>query len=181
MRGEAMIEMNIHPQKFKGKYRIASGRLEGWDYHAPGYYFVTICTTNRVSYFGRICEDKMQLSKIGKIAVTNLERIAQIYQNACLDVWVVMPNHVHAIIVLGEKRVETPHWGISTRAALGVVINQYKSACMKKIRTEGFTNFAWQARFYDHIIRNEKSLDKIREYINNNPGLWTEDEYYSNF
>jgi putative transposase len=116
---EAIIEMSNPPQKFKGKYRITSNRLKGWDYQTPGYYFVTICTQNRVSYFGQISEDKMQLSKIGKIAVINLERIPQIYQNleripqiyqnVCLDAWMVMPNHVHAIIVLGEH-TRAPYW-----------------------------------------------------------------------
>jgi len=88
-------------------------------------------------------------SKIGENAVTNLDRIPQIYQNVCLDAGTVIPNHIYAIILLIDLKVETPHWGVSTKAhnwrhwTLGGVINQYKSSCTKKIRAMGFRNFAW--------------------------------------
>ena len=117
---------------------------------------------------------------------TNLQRIPVIYGSVFLDAWTVMPNHVHAIIILGEKKevpVETPHWGVSTTkdnwkpGSLGSIINQYKSSCTKQIRAVGFKEFAWQARYYDHIIQIEKELDHIRAYILWNPDQWAEDEY----
>ncbi len=95
--------MSIPPPKFKGKYRIPSNRLQEWDYGTTGYYFVTICTQNRKSWFGEIDGDHMILSPIGEIAMQNLERIPHIYPYIDLDVWVVMPNHIHAIIIIGEK------------------------------------------------------------------------------
>jgi putative transposase len=111
-------------QKFKGKYRIASTRLKDWDYRTPGYYFAALCTRNRVPWLGEVHKGKMLLSIIGDIAVKNLDRIPKISPNISLDAWVVMPNHIHAIIIIGEMPnvdvktsravVETPHWGIST-------------------------------------------------------------------
>ena len=131
----------------------------------------------------------MTFSPAGLIAVQNLERIPQINLNFDLDAWVVMPNHIHAIIIIiGEKPttpVETSQWDVSTKnhylksGSLGAIINQYKTACTKRICTSGYTNFTWQALYYDHIIRNEKSLQNIRAYILGNPERWTEDENFS--
>jgi REP element-mobilizing transposase RayT len=93
-----------------------------------------------------------------------------------LDEWVIMPNHLHGISVINEPYnvVETPHRGVSTTwksGTLGAIINQFKSEYTKRIRAVG-----WQSRFYDHIIRDDKSLRRIRVYIRNNPPKWTEDE-----
>lgn len=175
-----MPELN---SKFKGKYRIQSRRLKGWDYATPAYYFITICTQNRIPWLGKIKNDRVILSQLGKITSDNLEKIPIIYPNVSLDAWIVMPNHIHAVIVIGEP-VETPHWGVSTKGnwrpgALGVIISQFKSICTKRIRMMGFIKFAWQPRFYDHIIRDEKELKKIRSYILGNPTKWAEDEYFS--
>lgn len=174
--------------KCKGKYRIASNRLSEWDYGTPGYYFVTVCTQNRVPWFGKVIEDQMVLSPAGRIAALNLERISQIYTNVSIDIRVAIPNHIHAIIEIGEKpggKVETPHCVVSTdtrkwrSGTLGVILGRYKYACTKAIRGLGYEDFAWQARFYDHIIRNEKELDNIRAYIQGNPSKWMEDKYFS--
>src|SRR5512139_2946127 len=78
--------------KFKGKYRIQSSRLKGWDYATPAYYFITICTQNRIPWLGEIINDRVILSQSGKIASDNLERIHTIYTNISLDAWIVMPN-----------------------------------------------------------------------------------------
>jgi putative transposase len=201
--------------KFKGKYRIASNRLKGWDYGAPGYYFVTICTKNQVPWFGEIKGGEMFLSELGMIIEKELETTVQIRPNVSLDAWVVMPNHVHAILIIREENresvetphlsietphlsvetphlpvetphlsVETPRWGVSNTnrnwrpGTLGAIINQYKSKCTKRIHAMGRNDFAWQTRYYDHIIRNEKTLESIRSYILGNPIKWTEDEYF---
>jgi putative transposase len=95
--------MSIPSPKFKGKFRIVSTRLQEWDYGTPGYYFITICTQNRIPWFGEIDGDHMTYSPAGEIAVLNLETIPHIYPNFDLDAWVVMPNHIHAIIIIGEK------------------------------------------------------------------------------
>jgi len=175
--------MNDFPPKFKGKYRIESNRLLGWDYGTPGYYFVTICTQDQVRWFGEVNGDRLIPTAIGEIAAQELDKTPHIRPNIDLDAWVVMPNHVHAIFVILD--VETPRRGVSTTGnwrpgTLGVIINQYKSKCTKRIRAMRCMDFAWQARYYDHIIRNEKSLENIRAYILNNPLKWAEDDYFTN-
>ena len=180
--------MPILPPKFKGKYHIPSNRLKEWDYGTPGYYFVTICTKNMVCWFGFIEGAKMYLSPIGKIVAAELEKTPIIRSNVNLYTWIVMPNHIHAIIIIEEMsmaNVETPRWGVSTKkpnwksGTLGAIINQYKSTCTKRIHELGYANFAWQERYYDHIIRNEKSLLNINAYILGNPLKWAEDEYFT--
>ncbi len=131
----------------------------------------------------------MTPSLIGRVVMQNLEKIPDIYPNVSLDAWVVMPNHIHGIIVIGPVetfggKVETPYYGVSTNThkskpgTLGVILSRYKFSCTKSIRRIGYEDFAWQRNYYDHIIRNEKSLDNIRAYILGNPIKWAEDEYF---
>lgn len=186
LQGEVRV-VTIAPPKFKQKYRIASSRLKEWDYGTPGYYFVTICTQNRVRWFGEVSLDRMIFSPIGELVAQELLKTAQIRPNVSLDTWVVMPNHIHAIVVIEEnpgEPVETPRRGVSTKnnwrpGTLGVIINQFKSICTKRVRASGCEDFAWQTRFYDRIIQDEKSLKNIRAYIVGNPLQWSEDEYFS--
>jgi len=177
--------MLLSRSKFKGKYRTASDRLKDWDYGAASYYFITICIKSRMQWLGEIRNNQFIASQAGEITRQELTKISQIRTNIDLDLWIVMPNHVHAIIVIREPEVyvETPRRGVSTNrnwrpGVLGVIINQYKSSCTKHIRAMGCTDFAWQAGYYDHIIRNIKSLDNIRTYILENPLRWTDDEYF---
>ncbi|MDO8626526.1 MAG: transposase [Candidatus Magasanikbacteria bacterium] len=184
--------------KYLHKYRIPSNRLPGYDYSSTGLYFVTICTKNREKYFGDVNKGVMELSSVGKIAEEELLKTAIIRPNIDIDTWVIMPNHVHLIIgIVGAPRganvlaniVETPRRGVSTdtrtggkRAewksnSLGSIINQFKMVCTKRIRPIE-SEFAWQSRFHDHVIRNQKSLINIRQYIKSNPEKWIEDEMY---
>jgi REP element-mobilizing transposase RayT len=186
--------MTSSTPKFKGKYQISSNRLKGWDYGTPGYYFVTICTKDHKKWFGNIIRDQMILSPVGEIVEEELEKTSHIRSNVYVNAWVVMPNHVHAIIVIGEISeqaigtpkidVETPRRGVSTKdnwrhGTLGAIINQYKSKCTKRIHAAGYADFAWQALYYDHIIRNDKSIKNIHAYIIGNPIKWDVDEYFS--
>lgn len=194
---------------FQNKYRIASTRLREWDYARVGMYFVTVCTRDRVRFFGEIVSDEMYLSPTGEIVSEEWQKTPQIRPNVELDAWVIMPNHLHGILAITHQMpvskldaVETPRRGVSTREdmtgvetfrrnvstnpnapaarlqpnSLGSIIGQFKSVCTKRIWALGFRDFAWQSRFYDHVIRNEKSLQKIREYIINNPLRWEEDK-----
>jgi REP element-mobilizing transposase RayT len=174
---------------YKNRYRIESTRLKNWDYSSFGYYFVTICTRNRECLFGNIVDGEIVLSEIGKIAKQYWLGIPNHFQNAKLDEFVIMPNHIHGIVIIDN--VETPH-GVSLQqrqnkfskpipGSLSMVINQYKSTVTRWCRKNGYNDFAWQSRFYDHIIRNENSLRKIREYINNNPMKWDIDENNPDF
>lgn len=181
---------------FKNQYRIESARLKEWDYSRYGYYFVTICTKDKQYSFGDIVGDKMKLSEIGKIVAGEWRKTESIRNYAKLDEWVIMPNHLHGIIIIqnDDKNVEThghasqsPHiacgdaFDASLRKDnLSNIIRGFKSATVKKAHQKGFTNFAWQSRFYDHIIRNEKELHDIRQYIVNNPLKWQLDEENQN-
>lgn len=166
---------------YKNKYRIESVRCQNWNYTSNGYYFVTICTYNREKFFGDVIEDKMQLSPVGTIVAEEWQKTAQIRSYVELDEWIVMPNHLHGIIIIKN---ETFRRNVSTEMvksrlkpkSLGSIISQIKSVCTKRIWEAGFDDFNWQDRFYDHVIRDEESLHNIREYIVNNPLKWKLDK-----
>lgn len=88
--------------KFQNKYRIESNRWRFWDYSAPGDYFITICIANREEILGRIVNGKMELSDCGKIVKSEFIKLSEYHERVFLDEWVIMPNHVHCIIVLGN-------------------------------------------------------------------------------
>ncbi|MGB2868629.1 MAG: transposase [Bacteroidota bacterium] len=174
---------------FRGKYRIESARLEGFDYTSPGSYFVTICTKDRIAWFGDIQKGEMHRSAIGEIVAEEWQKTPAIRPNVTLDEWRVMPNHFHGIVVIGETHVgvttqpvETTRRVVSTNQptlkpnSLGSIIGQFKSQCTKRIHATGNRDFAWQPRYHDHIIRDEDDLNRIREYIINNPANWDEDD-----
>jgi len=177
---------------FKKQYRIESTRLREWNYSRYGYYFVTICTKDKQHFFGDIVGDKMQLSEIGKIVSGEWEKTENLRDYVKLDEWFIMPNHLHGIVIIeNEENVVETHGHASLhptspfgntfkaplpKANLSNVIKGFKSASTWTIHRKGFTDFAWQSRFYDHIIRNEKELHEIREYIVYNPLKWQFDE-----
>ncbi len=196
--------------KFKNKYRIASARLQNWDYGWAGAYFITTCTKNREPCFGVIDRGRMDLSNLGVIADVLWYEIKNHAKNIELGEFVVMPNHVHGILILHRDDnndninndittvavVETGH-ALSLRHALSLqqsktigqkrfqnigentissIVGSYKSAVTKHSHRLGF-DFAWQSRFYDHIIRDEKSYNKIANYIVNNPAKWANDKF----
>ncbi len=175
---------------FKNKYRIESTRLKGWDYAAAGWYFVTLCTQGRECFFGDVKDAEMHLSAIGEIVAEEWQKTETIRPNVGLDEWIVMPNHVHGVVVIKQttpspeeapQPKETPHRGVSTKARLksgsvGAIIGQFKSVCTKRIWAAKFLAFDWQPRFFDHIIRDEPSLKDIRQYIVDNPAKWERDK-----
>lgn len=153
--------------RFKDRYRIESTRLPGWDYTSPGYYFVTLCTKDRQPFFGEVIAGRMLLSTMGEIVAQEWCKTAYVRQNVSVDEWVIMPNHLHGIILIEE----TPQRGVSTTRRgntkwqsnnLGSIIGQVKSICTKRIRAAGYSEFAWQPRFYDRIVRGQGELDNIR-------------------
>ena len=184
--------------KFRNKYRTSSARLQNWNYGWNAAYFVTICTANRELFFGDIVNGEMKLSEIGAKANEYWLEIPDHFPFVKLDVYVVMPNHVHGIIIIDKQndergiennenhtkdrngRVGTPKLGVPTAsqkwkpATLGVIINQYKRICTIESR-KIHPGFAWQNRFYDHIIRDNASYQRIKKYIINNPNNWIND------
>ena len=171
---------------FRGKYRIPSTRLQGWDYSSPGLYFVTICVKNRVPCLAEIVDGNARLSPIGEIVAEEWQKTAEIRANVILDACVIMPNHLHGIVGITAPtvetfRVETFRRNVSTIPrlkpnSLGSIIGQIKSVCTKRIWAAGCGDFGWQERFYDHIVRDDKDLNRIREYIAGNPSRWESDQ-----
>lgn len=169
--------------KFKGKYRIASSRLRGYDYGSNGLYFVTICTKEKIHYFGSIVKTRdcasnyLQETEIGRVANEYLLSIPEHYPFVILDEFIVMPNHLHAIIVINKNEADTwkPNtFGIQSRN-LAAIIRGFKSS-VKKYANDNNIDFHWQSRFHDHIILNEKTLLAVRNYIKTNPQNWLRDK-----
>jgi REP element-mobilizing transposase RayT len=162
-------------------YRRRSIRLRNYDYSQSGAYFLTICTHNRVTYF----DDP----SIREIASDCWLQIPTHFANAELDEWVLMPNHLHGILVLENaegvqlnaprptRRILGNRFSqISPQSkALGVVIRTYKAAVTTRCRAEGL-DFVWQRNYYEHMIRSQNDLDRAREYIFWNPSKWDSDE-----
>src|SRR5262245_43829585 len=114
---------------FKNKYRVESARLKGWDYTRAGLYFITVCTRNRECFFGEVKNGEVHLSAIGDIVAEEWKKTATIRPNVALDEWVVMPNHLHGILIIKSDVVETSRRDVSTTSQLksgsvGAIIGQ---------------------------------------------------------
>ncbi len=139
-------------------------RLKQYDYTSYNYYFATICTHEKKCLFG----NPTKLSPMGKIAADCLRNVPVHFQGVWIDKWVVMPNHVHAIVML-------PGNGVN----LSTVIGQYKSAVTKAIRKFDPGISVWQASFHDHVIRDQADYERIWLYIEANPARWRDDCFYT--
>ncbi len=163
--------------------RRASMRLRSWDYTHPGWYFVTITTKNRRPFLGAVNDNQFQLSPIGRIVEKEWKKLPSKRNHMCIDEWVIMPNHIHGIIILERDLPRASRWDAPTKArlkrgSLGVIINQFKSNCTKRIHAAGFHEFKWQRGYYDHIIRNDGDLKRIRSYIRLNPLRFSLDRHH---
>lgn len=162
-------------------------RLQDFDYSKAGAYFVTICTHERVCLFGEVVDDVMRLNDAGKIAQACWLAIPSHFPDANLNAFVVMPNHVHGIVfiadIVGAKNfspvwdnVEPAHNPMrSPSKTIGSVIRGFKIGVTKWFRENGVTGNVWQRNYYEHVIRNEESLSRIRQYIHENPTRWAFD------
>ena len=158
-------------------------RLSGYDYRQAGAYFITVCTHNRTMLFGDVVNDEMRLSEAGRIAEEIWQEIPDHFGNVVIDAFVVMPNHIHGIIVIMDDHVGARHASPLHRTrqpsqpTLGTIVGSYKSAVSKQINKHRSTPGApvWQRNYYEHIIRNEAALHNVRHYIVNNPAKWADD------
>jgi REP element-mobilizing transposase RayT len=164
------------------KHHRRSIRLKGYDYAQAGAYFVTIVTHGRECLFGDVVDGQMQLNNAGRFAEQCWLDIPHHFLHVELDAFVVMPNHVHGIIVIpdfvGAKNFSplpdgTPF--LSRSRTIGSVVRGFKIGVTKWLRINIDISAVWQRNYYEHIIRNEESLDRIREYIVNNPLQWAVD------
>jgi REP element-mobilizing transposase RayT len=154
-------------------------RLKGYDYSSNGAYYITMCVEDGHEMLGEIvgraapgAPCTMELSEYGKIVHKEIEDTPSYYKNVFIDKFVVMPNHVHMIILIagedGAPRASRP-----TSALIPRIIGVIKR---KTNKAYGFD--MWQTSFYDEIIRNEQAYRNIWQYIDNNPAKWAEDEFY---
>jgi putative transposase len=164
-------------------YNRKSIRLKEYDYSQPGEYFITICTYDKKCVFGEVIEEEIRLSPIGEIAKKCWEEIHEYFPKVELDEYVIMPNHVHGIIIITDGRdlinqIPTKNFPLmkNPKVTLGKIIRYYKARSSKYIHDSGYVDFQWQSLFYDRIIRSDKELNAIRDYIANNPLKWCLDE-----
>lgn len=142
-------------------------RLDWFDYGNQGYYFVTICTKWRMDNFWSIENSRSNLNDYWEIVFKCWENIVEHYEGIELDEFIIMPNHIHGIIIVGNEYF---------RSDISNIIKWFKIWVTKEIRQNyGDYEFAWQKSFFDVIIKNQQQLDKTREYIILNPSKWWED------
>ena len=161
--------------------RRRSIRLPGHDYAQPGIYFVTICAQDRRCLFGDIANGELRHDATGLLISSWWEKLPEKYPYVVLDAFVVMPNHLHGILHITEVGAVAgrPHGAAPT---LGLMMTWFKSmttnAYIRGVKEHGWPAFAirlWQRSFYEHIVRNERDLDAVREFIFNNPAKWAAD------
>ncbi len=184
--------MNKYPNR-------KSPRLKGYDYSSSGYYFVTIVTQDRVHRFGTIRDAEMHLNDAGKMVLSVWNCLPERFPMISLDAFQIMPNHIHGIIIIGNagerdtlpvRTIESGHAGVSIRQLdeskkkrMGDVVGAFKSIIttryIKGVKLgllPPFHKRLLQNRCYDHIVRDENELFRIRQYIINNPANWQKDK-----
>lgn len=182
-----------------GIHRRRSIRLQGYDYTQGGAYFITICAQNRQHLFGdgvaveatpRGCPVAV-LNDAGRMIQAVWDEIPVYYADTAIDEFVVMPNHIHGIVVICTGVVGQPQGGQAQgpaptdrmgRLSLGDIVHRFKTMTTKRyadgVKQSGWQPFEgrlWQRNYWEHVIRDEMELNRIREYIRNNPGRWDED------
>ncbi len=162
-------------------------RLRGYDYSTPGAYFVTICSWQRKCMFGEVVDDEVRPNEIGQAIAETWARLSQHYSSVELDEFIVMPNHIHGVILLKEpasdvagdraglKPAPTPNQ--RRRHGLPEVVRGFKTFSARRINSLRGNPGApvWQRNYYEHVVRNEEELNRIRQYVRDNPVKWSDD------
>lgn len=204
----------------EGRIYRRSVRLQAYDYRQPGFYYITICVDERKCLLGNIVDGEVHLSAAGSIVQAEWNKLPERFRYIQLDHAVIMPNHVHGIVVFTGPQVkqigDTPiakvperfrqylnsagevqrvaldklhptsknssqieqENTVQTLPTLGEVVRTFKAAATYRIRTTTNTTFSWQSGMHEHVIRDPRDLDRIREYIASNPVNWQEDKLY---
>ncbi len=189
---------------FQNKYRIPSTRWQLWNYSSAGSYFVTICTAKKECYFGEIVNAEVQLTDIGQITSSGWGKTSGLRADMKIELgeFIVMPNHFHGIINIGENQFnktampegrdamhcvstnDMPNNYLHNNNVFGPqsknlasIIRGFKSAVTTYTRKNNLP-FAWQTCYHDHIIRSKDEYFAIANYIINNPARWEEDAFY---
>lgn len=185
----SLVSYHILPDVFlliiMDKPARRSIRLKNYDYSRSGWYFVTICTAHRLCLFGDVIDGQMVTNELGKAAIIEWEKSVTLRQELSFDSWVLMPNHVHGIVAITnfpEQDIVANYGGFAWRQprSLSTFVSGFKGATTRHIHrlrnSPGET--VWQRNYYEHVIRNEASLERIREYVADNPRRWTEDQLH---
>ena len=154
--------------------RRSSPRLSSYDYAQENYYFITACVRDRKCLFGHVTRGEMVSNSFGAIVTNCWYDLPHHYHEIHLDGFVLMPNHVHGIVSIHGDAPD------GSRAALSEIVRAFKSYSARRINEVRETpgQPVWQRSFYDHIIRNDADLERIRDYVEHNPARWAEDRFY---
>ncbi len=163
------------------RHHRRSIRLKEYDYSQSGAYFITICTQNRECILGGVVDGEIRVNEHGRIAVESWAWLSRQYGYVDIDEWVVMPNHLHGILIINDNckgGSRTAPTETMRRKSLGRLIGAFKTVSSKQINQIRSTpgHAVWQRNYYEHIIRGEKEMNRIREYIIDNPAKWADDE-----
>ena len=166
------MENNSHKYNTRKIIRVNWGCYDG------GMYFVTICTRNKASYFGRIEAETadVKYTPIGEYAHHIFENASAHHPYAEIPLFMIMPNHIHAIVVIDAV---SQLRNTSNVSLLAIIIRSLKTA-IQKYATQSNIPFGWQSRFYEHIIRNVEDMNRCALYIENNPMNWAVDKINDN-
>ncbi len=175
------------------RHHRQSIRLKNYDYASSGAYFITLCTHQRQCLFGEIVAGEMQLNLFGEIVAEEWQRTPEIRPNFAIDCWIVMPNHFHGIVIIDQDdrspSCQRTHDGMPLRnqlqrkpRSLSSFVAGFKSITTKRMNTirNATGTPVWQRNYYEHIIRDQDSAARIRQYIQNNPIVWEQDQLRSN-
>jgi REP element-mobilizing transposase RayT len=168
--------------KFDPKiHHRSSIRLKGYDYTQTGAYFITIVTYHREPLFGEIMNGGMQLSDMGRIADEHWRAIPEHFPHAELGAYVIMPNHVHGIIIITDGRgtiycAPTEQFQKPVKGSIPTIIRTYKASVTRRIQREVNSTGIWQKNFYEHVIRDDEDHNRIHLYIEANVDNWGNDE-----
>jgi putative transposase len=157
--------------KFKHKFRSESTRLSSWDYGSNGNYFITICTDQKTPYFGIITKSsQLNATVIGVYTKKCWESIPAHFPFVELEAYILMPDHLHGILCFRKNTPtdRSPNQFGPQSQNLASVIRSFKGA-VKRFANKQSINFQWQSSYFDKIIRSDRELEQIREYIMNNP------------
>jgi putative transposase len=176
------------------KHHRRSTGLKGYDYTSAGAYFITICTFQRECLFGEIVHGEMKLNDFGQVAMDCWQAIPDHFDRVILDAFVIMPNHIHGILVIPDDgrgiALQCPYkftqhhnkstFGKMVQGSIPTIVRSFKSATTKQINIlrNAIGTPVWQRNYYDHIIRDEASLNHIRRYVQTNPAVWQGDQLH---
>jgi REP element-mobilizing transposase RayT len=171
---------------FKNKYRTSTIRMNHWDYAWPAMYYITICTEDRRCCLSEIKDGQVYLLEMGNIVFEELLKTQQLRPYVVLDDFIIMPNHVHVVIIIKDNDFDTEgrdmarhvsterKFGKPPSKSLSSIIGSFKSAVTNKCHKNNL-DFQWQSNYYEHVIRDYEDLGRVREYIAHNPINWEND------